>query len=126
MPSISIQDSFVAVSAADDAGNVTVSAADSVLLYPGTYGWLALDDGSASIRVKLKKINPPVGDNVVIEVGQGEPEYSASALAGNQQSFVSPSYGRLDVSDYNGSAHLCVETQTAPIDYAYSKRIGIA
>jgi hypothetical protein len=111
MPSIPIQDSFTVVSAADAKGNLTI--ASSTLLYPGTYGWLALDDGTASLRVKIKK----VVDGTHIVVGPGEPQYTGL--------FGSAQYGRIDCSAFNGSAHLCIEAQTAPIDLAYSKRIGV-
>lgn len=113
MPSIAVSDAFVAITAADAAGNLTVASAnDSAPLYPGTQGWLTKDDASATARVRIVSISV---DGLTIVVGRG---------TDTSQPAVAPNYGRIDVSAFDGGgAHLCIEAQTAPIDPAYSKRI---
>ncbi len=105
---IPIQETIAAVTAATNKGLLTV--ADNTVLYPGTFGWLTKNDGSASTRVYI-----------VARVGANQ--VSARAVAsGTEQTVPAPSYGRSDLSAYNAASSLCIEAQTAPVVAANSVR----
>jgi hypothetical protein len=120
MPSIPIPDQFVAVTAADAQGNITLTDALAATLFPGSVGWLTLDDASATLRVRLRSIGAAGSGGTgltLVSVGPGPAEWTAIPQA--------PNYGVLDVSSCNGSAHLCIEAQACPIDPAYLRRVAV-
>lgn len=115
MPSIAIQEAFVVVSGATNQGVLTVGATD--YLFPGANAWVAKDDGSLSVRVKIIarlstttiRVRRYPNDN------EGRPD---NAL------YVPPGYGVSDMSAFNGVAtHICQEAQTAPVDPNFSVRV---
>jgi len=112
MAGIPIFKSSMAVSAADAEGTLTV--ADSSTLFPGTVAWLTLNDGTAQVHVKLLS----VPSSTTVKVGNAESVVGANG-------FSSRTNNPIDVSAYNGSATLCIETQVAPVDMAYTRRTGV-
>jgi hypothetical protein len=112
MAGIPIFKSSKAVTAATAGGVLTVDETKS--LFPGTTAWLTLNDASASVHVKLLSI---VSDTEVL-VGNADPVVGANG-------FSSQTNNPIDVSAYNGSATLNVETQVAPVDMAYTRRTGV-
>lgn len=107
MPSIAVQEAFVAITAATAGGVLTV--ASNAYLYPGTLAWLCKDDGSARARVKIIAC---IGTDTV----------HVRPFANNNEN-AAPQYGLGDVSAFNATSHICQEAQTAPVDPAYSKRV---
>lgn len=112
MAGIPIFKSSMAVSAATNEGALTVVSTDS--LFPGTTAWLTLNDASASVHVKLLSIV----DGTHVLVGNADPVVGKNG-------FSSQTNNPIDVSAYNGSATLCIETQVAPVDMAYTRRTGV-
>jgi len=112
MAGIPIFKSSKAVSAATNEGVLTVD--ETASLFPGTTAWLTLNDASASVHVKLLRC--PTATTVV--VGNADPVVGKNG-------FSSQSNSPIDVSAYNGSATLCIETQVAPVDMAYTRRTGV-
>jgi hypothetical protein len=108
VPSIAIQETFVAISAATAQGVLTVS--DTSYLFPGAKAWVAKDDGSLSYRVRI--LARLTSTTVSVRRYNNDDENSA------------PSYGSSDMTAFNGvSSHICQETQTAPVDEAYAVRV---
>jgi hypothetical protein len=107
MPSIAIQEAFVAISAATTGGVLTVTATD--YLFPGALAWVVKDDGSARARVKI--IARLSSTTVLVRRFINDNENGP------------PNYGSSDMSAFNGSSHICQEPQTAPVDPAYSVRV---
>lgn len=108
MPSVAIPETIIAVSAATATGELTV--ASNVGLYPGTLGWLSKLDGSAGLRVKLVRL---IGTTKVL----------VRAVAdGRETNVPAPSYGLTSVSAFNLTSQLCIESQVANIDPAFSAR----
>lgn len=108
MPSIAIQEAFVAISAADAAGNLTVTSTD--YLYPGAMAWVQKDDGSApSARVKILAVT---GETIV---------RVRRFINDNENS--PPNYGASSMTSFNGGSHICQECQTAPVDPSFRRRI---
>lgn len=107
MPSIAVQEAFVAVSAATAAGLLTVTS--NAYLFPSARAWVAKDDGSASARVEILAC---IGTTQVqVRRFKNDDENSP------------PSYGLSDMSAFNGASHICQETQSVSIDPAYTKRV---
>jgi hypothetical protein len=94
------------VTAATAAGVVTVTDASG--LAPGANAWLALSDGSNQVRVKILSIKA----NVLIVRGYKD----------NRDEGAIPSYGRTDVSAFNGASYISMEAQTVPVNPAFASR----
>ena len=114
MPSIAIPEAFIAVTAADALGNLTVASTAGI--YPGAHAWLTKDDGSLQYRVQILRVT----STTVFQVRrypndtEGRPDNNL---------YVPPGYGLSDVSAFNGVAsHICVERQTVPVDPSFSIR----
>jgi len=115
MAGIPIFKSSVAITGADADGTLTVTAPDSTnSMFPGTTAWLTLNDGSAQVHVKILRCPT----STTLTVGNADPVVGANG-------FSSQSNSPIDVSAYNGSATLCIETQVAPVDMAYTRRTGV-
>jgi len=112
MAGIPIFKSSMAVSAATNEGVLTV--ADTSSLFPGTTAWLTLNSAASSVHVKLLRC--PTVTTVV--VGNADPVVGKNG-------FSSQANNPIDVSAYNGSATLCIETQVALVDPAYTRRLGV-
>jgi hypothetical protein len=110
MPSIAVQEAFVAISAATADGVLTV--ASNAYLFPGALAWLCLDTATeTSARMRVKILACISTDTVHVR-----------PFVNNNEN-APPQYGLGDVSAFNGASHICQEAQTAPIDPAYSKRV---
>jgi hypothetical protein len=107
MPSIAIQEAFIAVSAASATGVLTVPSND--YLFPGALAWVCKDNGSAQARVRILAC---IGSTQV-QVRRFPNDNENSPLA----------FGVSDMTAFNGASHICQEAQTAPVDPAYSKRV---
>jgi hypothetical protein len=107
MPSIAVQEAFVAISAATNKGVMTVASAD--YLFPGARAWVSMDDGSLTARVKILAVL----SSTQIQVRRYR----------NNDENAPPSYGTSDMSAFNGSAHIAMEAQDVPVDPSYAKRV---
>lgn len=119
MPSIAVQKARQAVSAATAVGLLTVGSTTD--LYPGTNAWLSKDNGSAQTRVKIIKIVSST--QLVARAWPIQKAKNATETDHTQEDYGAPSYGVSDLSAYNGSSHITMEAQSAPVDPAFSKRI---
>jgi hypothetical protein len=116
VPSISVQESFLAISAATATGGLTVTSTD--YLYPGALAWVAKDDGSLSIRVKIIAIL----SETTLTVRQ---IYGSSLGNLNADQNSPPQYGFGNMSAFNAVAsHICMECQNVPVDPAYRRRVS--
>ena len=118
MPSIAVQRGKAVISAADAKGNLTVDSTG--YLYPGTNAWVSLDNGTAMARVKILAITGTTTLKVrrypTVQDHNTGVFYDSEFTAGIH-------YGLSDMSAFNGSAHIDMEAQTAPVDPAYAKRV---
>jgi hypothetical protein len=112
MAGIPIFKSSKAVTAATSGGVLTVD--ETASLFPGTTAWLTLNDALAQVHVKI--LSCPTA--TTLTVGNADPVVGKNG-------FSSQSNNPIDVSAYNGSATLCIETQVAPVDPAYTRRTGV-
>lgn len=118
MPSIAVQAVKVVISAATDKGVLTVDS--TAYVYPGTYGWAVKDDQSVQYRVKILAVT---GATTLV-ARRCNQKRDPDGTKYDQENYGPPSYGLSDLSALDGgSAHLSIETQTAPIDPAYAKRV---
>lgn len=115
MPSIAIQEAFVAISAADALGNLTVTATD--YLFPGALANVTKDDGSAQMRVKILARLSATQIRVRQLPGNSETLNGFTAMASG------PSYGLTSMTAFNGASHICQEPQNVPVDPAFSVRV---
>lgn len=123
MPSVAVPEAFVAIASATAAGVITTAAGDADDVYPGALAWLVKDDGSVRLRVKILSVKPapdPTSDpdTITVRAYDDSPSATHSLSAATR----APSYGRVNVSAFNASSHLCQEIQTAPVDRAFQKR----
>jgi hypothetical protein len=114
MPSISIQAGSIAITAASNKGVLTVGA-PTTLIFPGAWGWLAKNDGSSQVRIKVIQLLSTTTFLVRVFPNDAD-EY------GNGQSKTQPFYTFTDVSTYNTSSSFWWSTQSVPIDPSYSTR----
>lgn len=114
MPSIAIQEAFVAISAATAAGVLTVASTD--YLFPGALAWVALDNGTSSARVKIlaRLSSTQIRVRRFPNDNEGRPDNA---------SYVPPGYGVSDMTAFATAAHICQEAQTVPVDPAFSVRV---
>lgn len=108
MPSIAISETALAVTAATATGELTVASNAGV--YPGTFGWLALNSGASSMRVEIVRL---VGTTKLLV--RGAPD-------GTEGKIGAPSYGLKSALAYNGASTLFIEAQTAPVSAAHAAR----
>ncbi len=107
MPSIAIQEAFVAISAATATGELTL--ASNGYVFPGALAWICKDDGSARARVKVLFCSGTT--KVHVRRFKNDDENSP------------PSYGGSDMTAFATGSHLCQESQVVPVDPAYEKRV---
>lgn len=115
MPSIAIQEAFVAISTATTKGVLTVTSTD--YLYPGALAWVCLDSGASRARVKILAILSSTTLLVRRFANDSENTIGFTVRA------PAPSYGLSDMSAFSGSAHICQEAQTAPVDPSFTRRV---
>ena len=116
MPSIVVRQEKQAISAATALGALTVTSTTN--LYPGANAWVGLDNGTADVRVKILKIV----DATHLIVRKWPTKKDADGVSYTLENFGAPSYGRSDMTAFNGAAHMTMETQSVPVDDSYSKR----
>ena len=119
MPSIAVQAAKTAVTAATATGRLTVTS--NAYFFPGTNAWLAKDDGTLAVRVKILAC---IGtDTLLVRKWPTKPA-DEFRVAHGQENYGPPNYGVSDVSAFNGVAsRISMEAQTAPVDPAFSKRV---
>ncbi len=107
MPSIAIQEAFVAISAATAQGELTVTS--NAYVFPGGLAWICKDDGSARARVKILFC-------------AGTTKVQVRRFKDDDEN-APPSYGGSDMTAFATGSHLCQEAQVVPVDPAYAKRV---
>src|ERR1700690_102803 len=115
MPSISIPPITVPITGATTLGVITFSAAD---LFPGSWGWMAKNDGSDQVKVKVLSVSP----NTSAATSATVRVYPNNSDEQGQGNWLSAGYGYSDVSAFNTASSLWIGRQSVPIDPAYSKR----
>jgi type IV secretory pathway TrbF-like protein len=116
MPSISIQAGTAAVTSASALGVVTVSTTDIVNIYPGAWAWLYKTNGSNQVRVKIISIISAAAGTFQVRVFNNQAdEYGNGQQAGAFYTFK-------DVSTFATASAISWNTQSVPVDPAFSKR----
>lgn len=119
MPSIAVQAAKATITAATSKGRVTVGS--NAAFYPGTNAWIGKDDGSLSARVKILAC---IGtDTLLVRRWPSRKATDATEATHDLENYGAPSYGLSDVSAFNATSHITMESQSAPIDPAFSKRV---
>lgn len=107
MPSISCPPFFAAITGATALGVITVASTTDV--YPGSLGWVYLDNGTARARVKILSVLSAT-------------TFQVRRFANDNENSP-PSYGYSDMSAFAAAAHISVDSgQPVPVDPAFSKR----
>lgn len=119
MPSIAIPAAKVAITTATAAGVLTGSAAGIATLFPGANAWLAKDDGTMSLRVKiLRRLS-----TTTVQVRAWPVKQDSDGTKYTLENYGAPSYGTTNLAAYTGGGyHISQEHQTVPVDPAYSVR----
>jgi len=118
MPSIVVPKETQAITAATNKGLVTVASTTN--LYPGTNAWMGKNDGSANARVKILKIL--TATTFLVRKWPTRKATDATEPSHDLEDYGPPSYGLSDVSAFNATSHITMETQSVPIDPAFTKR----
>jgi hypothetical protein len=127
MPSIAVQATRSAITAADAFGNLTV--ASNANLYPGAKATVWTADGNTATvaRVKILAVVGSTGvvvrryPNIQDRIPGGGLSPS-SGLTYDHDEVINVNYGYSNMLTWNGSSYISMEAQSVPIDPAYSKR----
>lgn len=117
MPSIAVQAAKSAITAASAVGRLTITS--NVYFFPGANAWVTKNDGSATARVKILAC---IGTDTLL-VRKWPLKMEADGTTHGQENYGPPGYGVSDMSAFNATSHICMESQSVPVDPTYAKRV---